>query len=132
MPDNLIESTPSAYGYPLPFYRMYLQGYLAWGNALTGFVDRSALDAKTKERANFVVSLLTDALAPTNTLLGNPAALKRIVDSGGTSLVAGLQNMLADLTKNQGPHTGAPELGHGDLRRRAPGGDRGDARHYWQ
>ena len=85
-----------------PFYRMGLQGYLAWGKALTGFVDRSALDAKTKERANFVVSLLTDALAPTNTLLGNPTALKRIVDSGGTSLVAGLQNMLADLTKNRG------------------------------
>jgi len=85
-----------------PFFRMYLQGYVAWGKALTGFVDRSALDEKTKERANFVVSLLTDALAPTNTLLGNPAALKKIIDSGGASLVAGLQNMLADLTKNQG------------------------------
>jgi poly[(R)-3-hydroxyalkanoate] polymerase subunit PhaC len=85
-----------------PFYRMYLQSYLAWGKALTGFVDRSALDAKTKERANFVVSLLTDALAPTNTLLGNPAALKKIIESGGASVVAGLQNMLADLTRNQG------------------------------
>jgi polyhydroxyalkanoate synthase len=85
-----------------PFYRMYLQSYLAWGKALTGFVDRSALDSKTKERASFVVSLLTDALAPTNTLLGNPAALKKIIESGGASLVAGLQNMLADLFKNQG------------------------------
>src|SRR5437867_1887659 len=64
-----------------PFYRMYLQGYMAWGKALTGFVDRSALDARNKDRANFVVSLLTDALAPTNTLLGNPAALKKIIDS---------------------------------------------------
>jgi polyhydroxyalkanoate synthase len=85
-----------------PFYRVVLQGYLAWGKALTGFVDRSALDSKTKERANFVVSLLTDAMAPTNTLLGNPAALKKIIESGGASLVAGLQNMVADLTKNQG------------------------------
>jgi len=85
-----------------PFYRTYLQGYMAWGKALTGFVDRSALDARNKDRANFVVSLLTDALAPTNTLLGNPAALKKIIDSGGTSLVAGLQNMLADLTNNKG------------------------------
>ena len=84
------------------FYRMVLQGYLAWGKSLTGFVDRSALDPKTKERANFVVSLLTDALAPTNTLLGNPAALKKIIESGGASVVAGLQNMLADMTRNQG------------------------------
>lgn len=85
-----------------PFYRMTLQGYLAWGKALSGFVERSALDAKTKERANFVVGLLTDALAPTNTLLGNPAALKKIIDSGGASLLAGLQNMLADLGANRG------------------------------
>jgi polyhydroxyalkanoate synthase len=84
------------------FYRMVLQGYLAWGKALTGFVERSALDPRTKERANFVVSLLTDALAPTNTLLGNPAALKKIIESGGASMVAGLQNMVADLTRNQG------------------------------
>jgi polyhydroxyalkanoate synthase len=85
-----------------PFYRIALQGYLAWGKALSGFVDRSGLDARTKERANFVVSLMTDALAPTNTLLGNPAALKKIIDSGGTSLLAGLQNMLADLGANGG------------------------------
>jgi poly[(R)-3-hydroxyalkanoate] polymerase subunit PhaC len=85
-----------------PFYRMYLQGYLAWGQALAGFVERSAMDPRTKDRANFVVSLLTDALAPTNTLLGNPAALKKIIESGGASVVAGLQNMMADLTKNQG------------------------------
>lgn len=85
-----------------PFYRMWLQGYLAVGKTLTDFVERSALEGKTKERANFLVSLLTDALAPTNSLLGNPAALKKIVDSGGTSLIGGLQNMLQDLTNNKG------------------------------
>src|SRR5574338_626064 len=84
------------------FYRMALQGYVAWGKALSGFVERSALDARSKERANFVVSLLTDALAPTNTLLGNPAALKKVIDSGGTSLLAGLQHLLADLGANRG------------------------------
>jgi poly(3-hydroxyalkanoate) synthetase len=49
-----------------------------------------------------VVSLLTDALAPTNTLLGNPAALKRVIDSGGASLLEGFKNLLADLTANRG------------------------------
>jgi polyhydroxyalkanoate synthase len=83
-------------------YRMTLQGYMAWRNALTGFVDRSALDAATKERAQFVLSLLTDALSPTNTLLGNPAALKRIIDSGGASLLGGVKNLVTDMLQNQG------------------------------
>ena len=85
-----------------PFYRMSLQGYLAWGNALTSFVEKSGLDSLTKQRAQFVVSLLTDALSPTNTLLGNPAALKKAIDSGGASLLEGVKNLLTDLTANQG------------------------------
>src|SRR5262245_55175606 len=40
-----------------PFYRAMLQGYLAWGKALGSLVDRSALDAASKDRARFVVSL---------------------------------------------------------------------------
>ncbi|AUT66397.1 alpha/beta fold hydrolase [Paraburkholderia terrae] len=83
-------------------YRSTLQSYLAVRNALTGFVDRSALDEKSKERAQFVLSLVTDAMAPTNTLLGNPAAIKKIVDSGGTSLVTGLRNILTDTLTNRG------------------------------
>ena len=66
-----------------PFYRMYLQGYLAWSNALGGFVDQAAVDDRTRERIRYVVSLATEALAPTNTLVGNPAALKKMIDSGG-------------------------------------------------
>src|SRR5262249_196160 len=44
--------------------------------------------------------LVTDALAPTNTLLGNPAALRSTLASGGANLVAGLKNMLADMATN--------------------------------
>ena len=85
-----------------PFYRMFLQGYLAWGNAMNGFIDRSALDGASKERARFVAGLLTDAMAPTNTLLGNPGALKRVLDSGGVSLFEGVRNLLGDLVSNRG------------------------------
>ena len=83
-------------------YRATLQGYLAWRNALAGFVDRSALDPTNKERARFVMSLITDAAAPTNTLLGNPAALKKAIDTGGASLVGGCNNLVTDLLKNNG------------------------------
>ncbi|WP_420814642.1 alpha/beta fold hydrolase [Paraburkholderia susongensis] len=84
------------------WYRMTMQGYFAWRDALSGFVDRSGLDPKTKERAQFVLSLFTDALSPTNTLLGNPAALKKVIDSGGASLLGGFRNIVTDMLKNQG------------------------------
>ena len=85
-----------------PLYRATLHGYRAWSNALAGFVEHSALDGKSKERAQFVTSLVTDALAPTNTLAGNPAALRKLVESGGASVVAGLRNMLTDTLCNKG------------------------------
>jgi polyhydroxyalkanoate synthase len=88
-----------------PFYRMVLQGHLAWTKALGGLVQRVPLDDAGRERASFVVSLITDALAPTNTLLGNPSALKRFIDTGGTSAVKGLRNMLQDLFTNRGMPT---------------------------
>ena len=85
-----------------PLYRMMLQGYVAWTNAVQGFVDRSALDERTKDRARFAVSLMTDALAPTNTLLGNPAALKKTWEERGQNLVNGLKNLIDDINNNGG------------------------------
>src|SRR5208337_1930191 len=43
-----------------------------------------------------------DAVAPTNALLSNPAALKGLVDTGGESLWEGLKNYIEDLIKNGG------------------------------
>src|SRR5215813_14317558 len=63
-------------------YRALAQGYLAWGNALYRFLDEAKLDKRDAERARFVVSLIVDAMSPTNSLAGNPAALKKLVDTG--------------------------------------------------
>jgi polyhydroxyalkanoate synthase len=83
-------------------YRALAQGYLAWGNALSRFLDDAKMDKRDAERARFVVSLLVDALSPTNSLAGNPAALKKLVDTGGASLVHGLENFVGDLVHNGG------------------------------
>jgi poly[(R)-3-hydroxyalkanoate] polymerase subunit PhaC len=83
-----------------PVYRMCLQTYLAWTKSVAQFVEQSALDRRTKERVRFAAALVTDALAPTNTLLGNPAALRSTLESGGVNLLAGLKNMLADVATN--------------------------------
>ena len=88
-----------------PFYHMYLQSYLTWEQSLGAFIDDADLDKKDADRARFVLSLFADTVAPTNTLLGNPAAMKRMYETGGTSLVQGLTHMLEDLANNGGMPT---------------------------
>ena len=83
-------------------YRALAQYYLAWGGALNRFVDEARMEKRDAERARFVASLLVDAMSPTNTLGGNPAALKKVVDTGGASLARGLENFVADLARNGG------------------------------
>ncbi len=85
-----------------PFYHAYLQTYLTWEQSLGAFIDDTDLDKKDADRARFVLSLFTDTVAPTNTLLGNPAAMKKMYETGGASLVQGLTHMLEDLANNGG------------------------------
>ncbi len=81
-------------------YRMSLQGYLAGREALLGLVDELGLGDEGTRRARFLTSLLADAVAPTNFLLGNPAALRQARETRGASLVRGLRNLGADLAHN--------------------------------
>src|SRR5271170_522037 len=83
-----------------PFYKIGLQSYVAWTKAIVGFVDRSELEGDAKNRARFAAELVTDALAPTNTVLGNPAALRKTLETGGKNLVAGAKNFLEDVSTN--------------------------------
>ena len=85
-----------------PAYRSLAQAWLAWAQSLERFVDEVGLARRDAERARFVVSLVVDAMAPTNWLGGNPAALKKLVDTGGASLARGLQNFVADMAGNGG------------------------------
>src|SRR5262249_40389348 len=84
------------------FYRRLMQGYLAWRDALHGLVDDVNLDRKSRDRGRFAMTLLTEALAPTNTLLGNPAALRRARETSGRSLWNGLGNFVHDVLHNGG------------------------------
>src|SRR2546428_13877296 len=85
-----------------PFDHAYLQPYLTWRESLNTFLTDADLDKKDADRARFVLSLFTDTVAPTNTLLGNPAAMKKMYETGGVSLVKGLTHMLEDLANNGG------------------------------
>jgi polyhydroxyalkanoate synthase len=85
-----------------PAYRALAQSYLAWGNALYRFLDEAKIGSHDAERGRFLVSLLVDALAPTNSLAGNPAALKKLVETGGASLLHGFENFVRDVVRNGG------------------------------
>ena len=83
-------------------YRALAQCYLAWGGALNRFVDEAQMEKRDAERARFIVSLLVDAMAPTNSILGNPVALRKLVETRGASFIHGLENLTRDLARNGG------------------------------
>ena len=85
-----------------PIYKRIGQAYLAWDREVHGLVDDLTLDEKSKLRAEFLLNLFTETVAPTNTLLGNPAALKRARETRGRSLIAGARHALYDLRHNGG------------------------------
>jgi polyhydroxyalkanoate synthase len=83
-------------------YTRLMQGYLATQQQLGQVIDASKLDRVGKGRARFFASLVTDALAPSNFVLGNPTAVRKIVDTGGANLVEGLKHLVHDVRHNRG------------------------------
>jgi polyhydroxyalkanoate synthase len=84
-----------------PVYKRLAQAYLAFCDAVDSVVDHDP-DWRKRERAKFLAGIVTSALAPTNTLIGNPAALKKAFESGGMSLVRGARNMVGDMLEGDG------------------------------
>lgn len=80
-----------------PAYAALLQGYLATRDALARYAEQSTDDARQADRSTFLFAQLADALAPTNFLLGNPAALRRFRSTRGRSLLDGARQLFADV-----------------------------------
>lgn len=83
-----------------PFYKAGAQYYLAVQKGIKGWVNDLDLDDLERDRANFISTIIIDALAPTNTIAGNPIVQKRMIDSGGLSLIKGLKNAYDDAMNN--------------------------------
>ena len=79
-----------------------LKAYLAWGETVNGLVDKTSLSDIDKQRAHLITEILIDAVAPTNTMFTNPAAVRKFLDTGGQSLWSGLKNYFDDLARNRG------------------------------
>ena len=87
-----------------PLYHRVQQTYLASVDAIDGVVEEwgRRVDQRRAQEAAFVSAVLTSALAPTNYLPTNPAAVKEAFDTGGMSLVRGARNYVSDLRRNGG------------------------------
>jgi polyhydroxyalkanoate synthase len=85
-----------------PVYSRMMQGWLAFRSEMHDFIKSLELDPIEHGRAMLVADIMIDAVAPTNSLVGNPSAVKLAVDTGGLSLVQGLRHALDDLRHNHG------------------------------
>ena len=81
-----------------PYYRLLKEMYLLASEYLLEEAQRTdGQDSADERRLAFHVKQFVDAMAPVNFLLSNPAALRRIRETGGMSLVDGAGNLMSDL-----------------------------------
>ena len=85
-----------------PAFFALRQGYLAASRLADELLDAGSGDATDDAKAKLMTRFLLDALAPTNFLLTNPAALKRALETGGASVLTGTGHMVDDMINNNG------------------------------
>jgi polyhydroxyalkanoate synthase subunit PhaC len=78
------------------------QAYLAAVELTGDLLAAGRGDPVPDAKARLAADVILAALAPTNYLATNPAALKRAFETGGASLVAGARNFLDDVRNNNG------------------------------
>jgi polyhydroxyalkanoate synthase len=86
-----------------PVFDVIKQSYLItsdWLNELVGGVE--GVEPLTKRRVEFFTKMLTDAISPSNFLLSNPAALREAMETKGESILKGMENFAADLSRGGG------------------------------
>jgi polyhydroxyalkanoate synthase len=80
-----------------PFFKYLKQTYFTMSNHLFDLIANTGFDFETKERLQFFMRQYVDAISPTNFILTNPAVIKTAIETGGESLVHGMDNLLHDL-----------------------------------
>ncbi|MBV9955060.1 MAG: class I poly(R)-hydroxyalkanoic acid synthase, partial [Pseudolabrys sp.] len=90
------------------FFDFLKQAYLLttdWANRLVK--DASGLDPHTRQKAEFYVKQIANAIAPSNFVLTNPELLRETMSSNAENLVRGMHMLAEDI-----------EAGHGNLKLR--------------
>ena len=86
-----------------PYFNYVKQQYLLSSQAIEkAIADLDTLDPRERTRLEYFGKQIVDMMAPTNFLGTNPDALMKAVETEGESLVKGLENLVADLERNEG------------------------------
>ncbi|WP_396932117.1 PHA/PHB synthase family protein [Mycolicibacterium sp.] len=85
-----------------PLYFLLAQQYLLFRRLTDELLDVAGIQKSQTSKSRFAANFIMDALAPSNTLIGNPAAVRKAFDTGGKSVVRGLKNMVHDVRHNGG------------------------------
>ena len=85
-----------------PFFYGLRLAYLSTCRYAQGVVGAASVESDVARKAELALNVALDAMAPTNFLATNPAALKKAFDTAGASLVKGASNFLDDLVNNEG------------------------------
>ncbi len=85
-----------------PYYQTLKESYLLASKFLLEEAEATdGQDTEEQKRLKFYLRQFVDAMAPANYLLTNPAALRRIAETGGASLAEGTRNLLNDLREGR-------------------------------
>ena len=85
-----------------PAFFAVRQAHLATSRLVSELLEAGAGNAVDDAKAKLWTGFLLDAFSPTNFLPTNPAAIKRAIETGGTSVVAGAAHFVDDLLNNGG------------------------------
>ena len=85
-----------------PMLASMAEAYLVRARAALELVDASRVPEATQRKARFALGMLMDTLAPTNVPWINPAVVREAMNTGGTSLVRGMENFIEDVRTNGG------------------------------
>lgn len=80
-----------------PILKRVLQSYLAAGKTAADLLEDAELSYDDHERAEFVIRNVNEALAPSNSPLLNPEAIKAAKQTKGQSLIKGAQSFAQDM-----------------------------------
>src|SRR5438309_10362702 len=85
------------------FFDFLKQAYLLtvqWANRLVR--DAEALDPHTRQKAEFYIRQIANAIAPSNFVLTNPEILRETVASNASNLVRGMHMLAEDIAAGRG------------------------------
>ena len=84
-----------------PRFDVLKRTYIAYSGFLKNAVETAPMDDQGKVQLRFAVGQFIDAMSPTNFLATNPEALQLAQETGGQSLVEGMNLYFQDLAKGR-------------------------------